>query len=301
MKSNPLVSVVLTTFNRKEDLTTAINSVINQSYNNIELIIVDDCSNYDVEEKISICDYDLEMKILVNEKNRGANWSRCRGITESRGTYIAFLDDDDIWKAQKVEKQIECLKNSPESVKLCCTGYEKNNNKFVLKLENRDKLQKCLLKGNNPIGGFSVFMIEKSIINDVGLPDINLPFSQDLDWYIRLLQNHDICVIEDTLVNYSTEGDRITNNKINDNIWVNKYLINKHEIIIREYGEDFLNEVKSDRAYNIAINYIRANDYENSRKYLQSSFQHKMRVDAILVFILTIGNGVGYKIFKSLL
>lgn len=102
---NELVSIVMPSYNTGDLIAYSIKSVLAQTYHNWELIIVDDCSSDDTDEVISAF-HDRRIKYLKNEKNSGAAISRNRAIKEAKGKWVAFLDSDDLWFPDKLEKQI---------------------------------------------------------------------------------------------------------------------------------------------------------------------------------------------------
>ena len=105
---NDLVSVIMPSYNTGKYIGKSIESVINQTYSNWELIIVDDCSDDDTEEVVSVFK-DERIKCFKNAFNSGAAISRNRALREAKGRWIAFLDSDDIWKPTKLEKQLEFM------------------------------------------------------------------------------------------------------------------------------------------------------------------------------------------------
>lgn len=105
-----LVSIIMPSWNTGKFITKSIQSVIDQTYNNWELIIVDDCSTDDTDEKVAPFLKDDRIKYLKNESNNGAAISRNRALKEANGEWIAFLDSDDIWMPTKLEKQIFFMK-----------------------------------------------------------------------------------------------------------------------------------------------------------------------------------------------
>ena len=106
-----LVSIIMPSYNTGKFIGEAINSVIDQTYINWELIIVDDCSS-DNTDKIVKNIKDSRIVYLKNEKNMGAAVSRNRALREAKGKWIAFLDSDDLWKENKLEKQIKFMKDN---------------------------------------------------------------------------------------------------------------------------------------------------------------------------------------------
>ena len=106
-----LVSIIMPSWNTGQFIAESIQSVLNQTYSNWELLIVDDCSN-DNTDDIVLSFTDQRIKYLKNEKNCGAALARNRAIKEAQGEWIAFLDSDDLWVSEKLEKQIEFMKKN---------------------------------------------------------------------------------------------------------------------------------------------------------------------------------------------
>ena len=117
-----LVSIIMPSWNTGEFIAESIQSVLNQTYTNWELIIIDDCSSDDTDQIIESFN-DERIKYLKNEKNCGAALTRNRGLREARGEWIAFLDSDDLWMPEKLEHQIDFMKKNGYS--LSFTEYEK--------------------------------------------------------------------------------------------------------------------------------------------------------------------------------
>ncbi|MBE7036491.1 MAG: glycosyltransferase family 2 protein [Ruminococcaceae bacterium] len=108
---NDLVSIIMPSYNTAEYIKNSIESVLNQTYTNWELIIVDDCST-DSTDEVMACFNDERIRYIKNEKNSGAAVSRNRALREAKGKWIAFLDSDDLWEAEKLEKQIRFMKET---------------------------------------------------------------------------------------------------------------------------------------------------------------------------------------------
>lgn len=106
-----LVSVIMPSYNTAEFIKESINSVLNQTYQNFEIIIVDDCSTDNTDEVVAEIK-DERIKYIKNQKNSGAAVSRNRALREAKGKWIAFLDSDDVWLPEKLEKQISFMKEN---------------------------------------------------------------------------------------------------------------------------------------------------------------------------------------------
>lgn len=116
-----LVSIIMPSYNTGRFIAESIQSVLDQTYTNFELIIVDDCSTDNTDNVVAAFE-DKRIKYLKNEKNSGAAVSRNRALRAAKGKWIAFLDSDDLWDSEKLEKQIAFMKNNNYSFSY--TNYE---------------------------------------------------------------------------------------------------------------------------------------------------------------------------------
>src|SRR4030042_5052103 len=110
----PTVSIIIPTYNRAHLVMRAINSVLDQSFQDFEIIIVDDASRDNTEKMVSGI-RDKRIFYIRHEKNRGGSAARNTGIKQARGEYIAFLDSDDEWLPEKLEKQLKVLEQYTNS------------------------------------------------------------------------------------------------------------------------------------------------------------------------------------------
>ena len=125
-----LVSIIMPSYNTANYINKSIQSVINQTYQNWELLIVDDCSTDNTDAIVDEFQ-DKRIRYIKNEKNSGAAISRNRALREAKGRWIAFLDSDDLWKPEKLEKQIQFMKK--KRCYFSYTNYEEidaNGNKM---------------------------------------------------------------------------------------------------------------------------------------------------------------------------
>ena len=111
----PLVSIVTPMYNIETFIEHTINSVLNQTYHNFELILVDDCSTDNTLEIVKGFSDD-RIQLLINVENQGAGRSRNKGLSAAKGDYIAYLDADDIWHPEKLEKQIKFAKKTGAAI-----------------------------------------------------------------------------------------------------------------------------------------------------------------------------------------
>ncbi|MEH7073451.1 glycosyltransferase family 2 protein [Neobacillus drentensis] len=207
------ISVVIPTFNREALVMDAINSLRNQTYKNLEIIVVDDCSTDNTQSRIEN-ERDPRIVYVRHEYNQGGSQARNTGIHRATGEYIAFLDSDDQWLPTKLEKQMEVFKNN-SNVGIVYTGY-KNVSGTSVRSEVHPHLSGNLLTEllkKNCIGTTSTVVIKKNLLLEVGNFDPELPSCQDWDLYVRLAQITEFGVVKDAFVLYNEHDEsRITTN-----------------------------------------------------------------------------------------
>lgn len=203
-KHNYLVSVVIPTFNRPDTLNRAITNVLLQTVSDVEIIVVDDCSEKDISDVIE--SFDGSIKYIRHDKNKGACAARNTGILAATGKYIAFLDDDDLWVTNKLEKQLKLM----PYYEACLCGYTNSNN-GVDRVQNTNYVTLKMLSHGNSFCGNSGLMVHSEVIKSE-LFDETLPKSQDWDIYVRLAKRKPIGYVAEALFEYSRdEHNSITN------------------------------------------------------------------------------------------
>ena len=215
---NKLVSIIITTYNRLALLQKALKSAQKQSYQNIEIIIVDSSDNTDTQNYISQYKNIMYAHSGINHPNVLRNL----GMQCSNGEWIAFLDDDDTWNEDKINQQVQCFQNN--NIGLCFTGKNIMNNKNQkIKYSYKNGRFKSIKKSimwDNFVGITSSIMIHKSVIKKVGDFDESLLALQDYDFIIRVCQKFDVKGVNKALVNYKYNYHN--KNRLAD--WSCKYL-----------------------------------------------------------------------------
>lgn len=199
MNKQPLVSVIIPCHNCEQYIIEAIESVLNQSYQYIETIVVDDGSTDQSKDKIA--PYVQSGKIIyLYQSNQGVSAARNAGFKASKGDYIKFLDSDDFLFPLQIEKQIADLQTH-------ASGLSLSRYKVLLpsgRLINKDvyicepKLQYAMFIEGCQGGGLHSFLLRRELVTEVGGFDENLSDCADLDFWIRILRNgHYISTIDD--------------------------------------------------------------------------------------------------------
>lgn len=213
---NPTVSVIIPTYNREKLLPKAIDSIKKQTFQDFEIIIVDDASTDNTESLIKNLN-DNRIKYYKLEKNSGQCIARNYGIKRAKGEFIAFLDSDDEWLPEKLKKQYDCFKKGPANLgSVYCYPYSKDMIKNKTTLNRgayyRGDIYNKFLEGFCPSTP-SLFLIKKEALDKVNYFDEKLITFVDLDLHIRISKEYLFDYIDEPLIiKYEQIGDQYVNN-----------------------------------------------------------------------------------------
>ena len=214
-KIRPAVSVIIPTHNRLNLLKIALNSVLEQTIDNIEIVIINDASCDGTKEFLKNLSYE-KVRYINNESPLGGGAARNLGIKLATGKFIAFLDDDDTWMPDKLQKQLEYFNADSELVLVSCAYYSisENGTKRIVRLKKLDNPTDIYRA--NFLGGASMYLVSRDSLVKYGYFDPSLRSGQDWDLLILLSQNGKIGIINKPLVNYLEQDHvRISNNIFN--------------------------------------------------------------------------------------
>ena len=249
-----MVSCIITTYKRPIKIVKrALESVINQTYEDMEILLVNDDpedKKRDEELRLLIQSFPKNIQYILLPAHLGACQARNIGVEKAEGEYIAFLDDDDEWLPEKLEKQMECIKEGDVAL-VYSSHYYVNLKGRRREIEeplagvrkNRQEL-KYLLR-ENFIGSTSSPLIKKQAIKAVGGFDKNLKSSQDHDLWLRIAREFDICYQREPLVILHYSKDAISRSK--------KRILQGYECLLKKYV-CFYEKDKS--TYNYRLNYL---------------------------------------------
>lgn len=209
----PLVSAIIPAYNRPRRTQRAVDSVAAQSYRPLELIVIDDGSVPPLEERLSLPEDTLEKTVVVrHEENRGANVARNAGIEIASGQYLAFLDSDDEWLPEKIERQVARLERSDHLASY--TGakhidHEGRLNAVRRAIRSGDLLG--VLLREDIIGMSSVVIETRNALEAAGPPDPGMPAWQDWEWYLRLAgAGVTWAAVREPLVRWHHDGEQLS-------------------------------------------------------------------------------------------
>lgn len=246
-----LVSVIITTCNRPPKmLKEAIDSVLGQTYSEIELIVVNDAPNYENREAVEsmINEYGDKINYIVNHEQKGANYARNLGAKTSKGTILSFLDDDDFWHKNRIQRVVDKIEDGYDVIysdyEIFSEKHSHVNTRYSVNED--EKLQKIL--SANFLGGFSNVSFTKELFMKVGMLDEKMPSYQDQDLFIRLVQNGKLGYINDTLSYYRITPVSISLNG-NRKLSGMKLLLEKYDDLFKKYPDSKRRRLESELSY----------------------------------------------------
>jgi Glycosyltransferases involved in cell wall biogenesis len=196
-----LVSVIIPVYNRQKTISRAIDSVLGQTYTNIEVIVVDDGSCDDTMKILK--GYSDSRIRIFSQEHKGACAARNQGIDEAKGMYIAFQDSDDEWMPEKLCKQLSYMKKN--HLKVCYCPYLLYGSEiktipedYLLKEKYQDNIE-ATLKSGNAIST-QTLVLEKGVFDEVGKFDDEMPRLQDYELVIRIVQQYKVGYYAESLV-----------------------------------------------------------------------------------------------------
>lgn len=231
MNKSPKVSIIIPTYNRAHLIERAVKSALNQTYQDFEIIIIDDGSTDNTETVINkFQQKDNRIVYLKHGKNRGGSTARNTGINASRGEYTAFLDSDDEWLPEKLEKQVNVFQKLPENTGVLYSGYYivlEKNGKILKEISPivKGDVYKEILKGC--ILGSPTPLIRRTCFEKSGLFDETLFSCEDWDMWIRIAKYYEFDFLKETLAKYYIHGDQISTN-LNNKILSRKNILEKY-------------------------------------------------------------------------
>lgn len=292
---NELISVIITTFNRSNYLESTLESIHNQTYQDLEILVIDDGSesnpakeNEEICKKFSKCTY-------YWKPNTGQPDSRNFGIKRAKGNYIGFCDDDDFWVLDKLEKQIKILKENIDfdvvTGDICCIN---KNNQILNERKshypyNHGDVFNHLLEKNRTAS--VVLLLRKSVFEKTGLFNPKFTIAEDWDFWRKASYNHKFYAINEVLAYVRIHDNNMTYKQINlsDRILLYQKLTNS----LLDWGkENFSKE-------NIKL--IRSVEKKMYYKFIRNNTKSKLDQLIFLFLFLLRKPKNGFNLVKSIL
>lgn len=296
----PSVSVIIPTYNRASILPRAIDSVLSQTFEDFELLVVDDGSN---DRTLTVLDsYDDErLRVITHGTNKGANVARNTGIEHANGEFIAFLDSDDTWHREKLGRQLGRYESAPsDCVAVYCDfehettgvcGAIRSAAASVLSVADEDRpkeggkeLTGEILADYLHSGAGSTLLVETSVARDIDGFDETLDRFQDPDFLLRIVQEGYLGYVDRPLVTrYETGTPPAATVERAD-----EQFISKHASLVRAAERDGY-EVQAAHDLLLAKLYLQEGAFLQAAHYLQRANLEPRHVPGVL---WTVGSGV---------
>jgi len=294
-----LISIIIPTYNRANLLPRAIKSILNQTFKNFELIIVDDGSIDNTKEVVGrFRKNDKRVRYIWQDNSGAPAKPKNAGIKNAKGEFIAFLDSDDEWLVEKLEEQIKLFEKSNSSNLgfVGCNAViidKKNKKEWGYKTPRCNNVFRELLM-NDFIFSSSSVIVKKEVFNKIGFFDENIRVGEDWDMWIRISRKYDFDFVPEPLFKYYIHNSNITNalsfEKQEKDL---RYIFEKY----RKYYEANP-KIHSIRLRNDGTKYILAGKLQDGRKYFLKSIKiNPLNFRSYFYFIFSLfGSNFYYKL-----
>lgn len=289
----PEVSVIIPVYNAEKFIKKTIESVLNQTYKDYEIIIIDDGST---DNSKKILDEFKDKVRYFKQANSGVSSARNMAIKEAAGKYIALLDQDDIWYPEKLEKQISFIKENPNvGMVYGDCYYIDDKDKVIYRVFEDQKYYQGKIFENLVIDNFvpiPTVLIKKEVLDKTGLFLENYSYAEEYELFIRIAKDYDIGCINEVLAGYRVHDTNLSKNidkSLQEDIRVKEDALQKYAKQI----EPIKNKVKRKLAgyyYEFGRFYQKAGQSKMARQYLAKSiktytYSYKQYVFYILAFM----------------
>lgn len=294
----PLVSVIVPTYDRPDMLVEAVESVTDQTYPNVELLVVDDASPRPAGAVLADCGPEVgEWRCLRHEENRGANAARNTGIEAATGEILAFLDDDDRWRPETIEAQVSALTGTDAETGVSVVGqrmHEAGSETTIrLPIVEGDATPE-LIRGK-AAGSFSTMAVRRWAVEAAGLPDERFASLQDREWMVRLSQHCKFVSVREPLVerrfgDYEQINDAFESRRDN----TVPLFVEKHRELAAEYGCE--RQFRSWLATSTAGSGLVNGHYDDARQFAARAIRtYPRQYLAYVYLLLALGGRLTYR------
>lgn len=289
----PTVSVVVPTYNRAASLPNALNSILAQTFQDLEIIVIDDGSD-DATRQLVDTFHHPAIRIFFQE-NRGPAAARNLGVAQSRGEIISFLDSDDQWLEGKLEKQVELLEKQAHAG--CVTGYwiHTVRGRKVKVVPRQDEISLRGILWKNRLQVCTTLACRRSVFDRVGLFDEDLRRAQDTDWLIRYREAYEIGIVPEPLAVFNQHlvrsGEMMERSSLR--------LLEKHAAALRAQGELFSRRKTAHIYQELAYQYSREGNTRKAHDYMRKSLA-SFPTSAPGLWLLLIDSLLGTRLKRAL-
>lgn len=301
---DPLVSVVIPTHDRPDGLRRAVDSVLAQTYDPIEMLVVDDASRVPARDVLEgsidpsraggLRKPVERFEMFRFADNRGGATARNAGIEAADGAYIAFLDDDDRWDPAKLERQVDRLEAAPAGVGVCYTGVVQvgasgERTAVTMPTHEGDLTETLLVR--NVVGTISSVVIRRDVIETLGGLDERFPSWQDWAYYLHCADAYRFCAVRDPLTIRHNAGDQLSGDYRTKREESAPLFRREFGPMAARYGPAVEREFDAAVEYHLGLAAIRAGEYGAARRHFLSALRRNPRRPVIGCYLLAVAGG----------
>ena len=276
MSENSTVDIIIPTYNREDLVPRAISSALNQTHEYLNVIVVDDGSEDQTKDIVTSIE-DKRLTFIEHQNNKGVSAARNTGISKATGDYFAFLDSDDEWAPDKLEKQLKHLANhSHGTVGVYCDvkkyrkGLAKKIGEYILPqrtgVKGNEELIEEILAMRSAFHPGSTLLVKSDAVEKIGGFDETLHFHEDLDFLLRLLDHGRIEFVDEKLVTlHETAYSPAENIKNSKEEFIDKHLTDER------LPPEAQNRVLKEQNLLIATVHYRDGNFKKGTSYLRKS------------------------------
>ena len=210
--NNSLVSIVTTCYNSEETIERTVNSVLNQTYEQIEYIIIDAASTDHTQKILDKYSYSIDYFESKEDNGIAEGWNR--GIKKCNGEYIQILNADDYLDKNKIAESVKCLNDNPEVAYVFGDLHIVNKNEKILHVIKGDEDYDKIINYRTPRINHPTVMVKKCIFEKYGFFIEDLTCAMDYEWLLRLHKQKEIGIYCDKIITYMQEGGKSENSLI---------------------------------------------------------------------------------------
>ncbi|MBR3836883.1 MAG: glycosyltransferase family 2 protein [Clostridia bacterium] len=289
-----MISVVIPTHNRADLLPRAIKSVQAQTWKDLEIVVVSDGSEDNTKEVVNeLAKDDARIRFIEYFPAKGGNIARNTGIENASGEFVAFLDDDDEFMPEKLEKQMAVMESDPE-IGLVYTGvrilYVNEQVTYRTNPKAQGDLSKEILLDNS-VGTTSTVMARKDLLLKAGMFDINLRALQDFDLWIRVCQLCKVGLVPEEMINYyNYTGTKQVSALTDKYVEAFAYINEKYKDMLDTLTEEMRREKKYNEYMLLGNKAMRNGDGKLARKFLKAALKEQRSKKALAYYALSFTN-----------
>ena len=286
------LSIIIPTYNRAYVVGRAIQSVLNQTYKNFEILVVDDGSTDNTNEIVRSVN-DERVRYIRHEKNKGAAAARNTGIMAAKGKYIAFQDSDDEWLPEKLEKQMAAFRNASSQIGVVYTGMlriEGDGKTYMPPPEVTEKegnIYHSLLRRSFVFTSSTV--VRRECFTEVGIFDEHFPHAEDWDLWIRISKYYHFRFIDEPLLIYYV---------MPDSLFVNQACtIRAYEMILEKHYKDIEKDKRILARFYIVMGDLLCSEKklrQGRRYFMKAAVAYPLNIESLLAYLASLQGQSGY-------